>query len=488
MRIPIDRNSTTPLYRQIASYLRENILSQTLPPETRLPASRALASDLGVNRLTVETAYAGLEAEGLVFSRAGSGTYVASPVQPATARPAASAPPCPGWQQRLRLHPRLEQAPNPAVLLQCSGHGNPIDLSDGTGAPAQFPAQEFGKFVQQVMRRKEQNAFGYGDPRGYAPLRETIAQVVASQGLGLRGENILITSGSQQGISLACHVILQPGDCVLVEEPTYSGALDLFHAYRAAVIGIPMDEQGMKVEALESLLRRHQPRMIYSVPTFQNPSGTSLSAARRHQLVALASRYDVPIVEDDFVGDLRYEGRAQPALKAFDPGGQVIYVSTFSKMLMPGLRVGFLAAEGPVYERLVTAKHAIDMASSSLIQQALDAYVTIGRYQAFLRRSCRRYRQRRDAMLRAIQNHLPETVTFTPPQGGLFVWLRLPQGVSSEVLLPRACREGMAFMPGTRFFPDPSDGEAYLRLSFAGQPMERIGEAIRRLGQALSST
>lgn len=483
MRIPLDRDNPTPLYQQIAEHLRQNILTNKLPPETRLPASRVLANDLGISRLTVESAYASLEAEGLIFTHVGSGTYVAAPVLAVSYPTPPGKQPCPAWQQKARLRPRLAHWPVPTTLLENSGHTDPINLSDGIGDPGLFPAQEFRKFMQQAMRHDDRHAFDYGDPRGYAPLRETIAQVIASQGLGLRSENILITSGSQQALSLVCHVMLQPGDSVLVENPTYSGALDLLHAHGARVMGVPLDEQGMQTEALERLLQQYSPKLIYSMPTFQNPSGISLSATRRRQLVALAGQYDLPILEDDFVGDLRYEGRAQPALKAFDPGGQVIYISTFSKMLMPGLRVGFLAAEGPIYERLVEAKRVTDMASNNLIQRALDAYVTVGRYQAFLRRSCQRYRQRRDAMSQAIQRYLPRDVGFTPPQGGLFIWLRLPAGVSSEALLPLACQQGMAFMPGTRFFPDPSQGEAYIRLNFAGQPPERIAEAIRRLGK-----
>jgi GntR family transcriptional regulator/MocR family aminotransferase len=485
MRILLDRQSATPIYQQIAAHLRQSIIAGNLPAETRLPASRTLAGDLGVSRLTVENAYASLEADGLIYATQGSGTYVATPLMsPVLAGPSSELP-WPGWQQATQLQPRLPGCPAPRALLQASGHPDPIDLSDGIGDVGLFPAQEFRKLMQQVMRRDDLSAFDYGDPRGYAPLRETIAQVVASQGLGLRGENILITSGSQQAISLTCQALLRAGDCVLVEKPTYSGMLDLLHAYGVRAIGVPMDEQGMQMDCLESLLRQRHPRLIYSIPTFQNPSGISLNTPRRRQLVALAGEYDVPILEDDFVGDLRYEGRAQPALKAFDPGGQVIYVSTFSKMLMPGLRVGFLAAEGPIYERLVETKRVTDMASASLIQRTLDAYVTVGRYQAFLRRSCQRYRQRMDAILQAVQRCLPGDVEFTPPQGGLFVWLRLPAGMSSEALLPLACQQGMAFMPGTRSFPEPGNGDAFIRLNFASQSPERIARSIERLGKAI---
>jgi GntR family transcriptional regulator/MocR family aminotransferase len=258
----------------------------------------------------------------------------------------------------------------------------------------------------------------------------------------------------------------------------------LFRILDLKIVGIPTDERGMQVDKLEKLLQRHHPKLIYTIPNFHNPTGACLSSRRRRQLIVLADRYNVPILEDDFVGDLRYEGRAQPALKALDPGGRVIYVSTFSKMLMPGLRVGFLVVEGPVYESLVSCKRVNDLATSSLIQRALEAYVTIGRYQTHLRRSCRVYGKRRDRMLLAIDHYLPAGVHVEPPQGGLFVWLRLPDNLSAEKLLPLARKEGVTFAPGSGFFLE-GFGECYMRLNFAIQPPDEIEQGIKRLGKAI---
>jgi GntR family transcriptional regulator/MocR family aminotransferase len=241
----------------------------------------------------------------------------------------------------------------------------------------------------------------------------------------------------------------------------------------------------MQVEKLENLLQHHHPKLIYTIPNFHNPTGTCLSSQRRRQLLVLADRYNVPILEDDFVGDLRYEGRTQPALKSLDPGGRVIYISSFSKMLMPGLRVGFLVAEGPVYDSLISYKRVNDLATANLIQRALEDYVTVGRYRAHLRRSCQIYRKRRDAMLLAINRHLPVGVRVVPPQGGLFVWLCLPDDLSSASLLLLACEEGVAFAPGSSFFPDGADGESTMRLNFAMQSPEDIEEGIKRLGKVI---
>ncbi|HEX2981227.1 MAG TPA: PLP-dependent aminotransferase family protein, partial [Anaerolineaceae bacterium] len=321
--------------------------------------------------------------------------------------------------------------------------------------------------------------------RGFPPLRATIASILSSQGIQAHADNVLITAGSQQGLSLVAQLLLRPGDAIFVESPTYSAAIDLFRALGFKVVGIPVDENGMQVEALENLLQLHHPKLIYTIPNFQNPTGACLSAPRRRQLIALADRYNVPILEDDFVGDLRYDGRVQPALKSLDPGGRVIYVSTFSKMLMPGLRVGYLLADGPVYDALLNFKRVNDLATSNLVQRALEDYVTVGRHQAHLRRSCQVYRKRRDAMLQAIHRHLPARVRANNPLGGLFLWLTLPDGLSAEALLPLACQEGVVFSPGSTFYPDRHEGSGSLRLNFVANSPENNEEGIRRLGEAI---
>jgi GntR family transcriptional regulator / MocR family aminotransferase len=486
MRIPLDRQSAIPLYQQIETYLRQGILSGSLTAHTRLPASRQLAHDLGVNRITVENAYSELEIEGLIYSRMGSGTYVL-PANPLLALPKGGlGAPWPLWQQSIEFQSKTtESRPSDETSTKAARHPQPISFASGIGDSHLFPAEDFRKVLQTVMRRDGIAALDYGEPNGHAPLRETIAHILASQGLQTQSENVLITAGSQQALSLVSQLLLKPGDVILVESPTYSGALDLFRALNFEVVGIPVDSQGMQVEALEKLLQQYHPKLIYTIPNFHNPTGTCLSTSRRRQLIILADRYNIPILEDDFVGDLRYEGRTQPALKAFDPGGRVIYVSTFSKILMPGLRVGFLVAEGPVYNSLVNFKRVNDLATSTLVQRALEAYVTVGRYQSHLRRSCQIFRKRRDAMLSAIHRYLPAEVHFDPPQGGMFMWLQLPENLSSEKLLLLAWEEDVVFAPGTAFFPDGLEGRNWFRLNFVAQESDQIDEGIKRLGRAI---
>jgi GntR family transcriptional regulator/MocR family aminotransferase len=485
MRIPLDRENATPLYQQIQNFVRDQVLAGQLEPGTRLPATRKLAQDLGISRITVQNAYADLESEGLIGSRVGSGSYVLPPMPALASSPEDAAISWPLWQQDLAdaAGRTSEIEPGPAP-----GRPRPADMISftGVGDPHQFPVKDFLKALRTVVKRDGVGALEYGAfGAGYAPLRQTIAHVLASQGVRADPRDVLITSGSQQALALVCQILLKPGDAIIIEEPTYNLALDLFRSLGLKIVGVPVDARGMQVERLEPLLQLHHPRLLYTIPNFQNPSGVCLSGARRREMTRLAERYNLPILEDDFVGDLRYDGRALPAVKALDQGGRVIYIGTFSKMLMPGLRVGYLVAEGPVLKRLVEAKQVTDLATSTLIQRTLHEYVTVGRYQIHLRRSIRLYRKRRDALIAAVKRYLPSAVELIPPQGGLFAWLRLPEGLSSLDLLPLALQAGVEFAPGSRFFPEPEGGERHFRLNFATLPPEKIDQGVQRLSVAM---
>lgn len=485
MRIPVDPQSMTPLYRQIEQFLRRQILSGALAAETRLPATRELAVELGVSRITVNNAYATLESEGLLYSREGSGTFVlARPASPA--RPAGDSGHWPAWQQTLARERADPHAVQRAPARPASRHRTPISFT-GAGDPSEYPVKAVVHAMQEVIQRDGPAALEYGDlGQGYPPLRRTISHLLGSQGISAHPDSILITSGSQQALALVCQLLLRPGDVVLVENPTYNLALDLLRTLEARIVGVPVDGQGMVMEQVEPLLHEHRPRLIYTIPNFQNPTGVCLSGTRRRRLVALAGRCNIPILEDDYAGDLRYDGRTQPALKTLDAGGSVIYTGTFAKMLMPGLRVGFLVAEGQVLKRLVELKRVTDLTVSPLIQRTLEAYANVGLYQSHLRRSCRLYRKRRDILLAAIRRYLPAEVHVEPPHGGLFAWLRLPAGVSCLDLLEAGAETGVEFAPGTRFFAAPAEGEGYLRLNFAVQPPEEIDEGIKRLAAAMA--
>ncbi|MDP3478120.1 MAG: PLP-dependent aminotransferase family protein [Desulfoprunum sp.] len=484
MRIPLDRAGGHPLYQQIEDFLRQGMLSGNLAAGMRLPAVRRLAMDLQVNRITVENAYARLEADGLIAGRQGSGTYVLATSPRGPVQVGEGLEIWPLWQQGPLARVKKESF-NDQKRMEYS-HPQPINFGGGIGDPHLLSFKDFGQSIQKIIRRQGATGCTYGDPRGFGPLRATIAQILASQGLQTAPDNILVTTGSQQAIMLVAQLLLRPGDVVVTENPTYSGALDIFRSMDVAPIGVEVDCDGMQVDKLEDLLRQHHPKLLYTIPNFQNPTGVCMSSQRRRQVLELASRYNVPVLEDDHVGDLRYEGCAQPALKAFDQSGMVIYVSTFSKMLMPDLRIGFLVADGPVYDSLLKRKCLSDLATSNLLQRSLDDYLSVGRYQAHLRRSCRIYRKRRDAMLRAIEEYLPKEVSLTPPKGGFYIWLRLPQGIAMDELFRRSCREGVGYAQGEQSAVDGQLPDAYLRLNFAYQPEAEIEEGIRRLARAIN--
>ncbi len=481
MRLALDCESSLPLYGQISRHFRDSILAGNLQPGIRLPAVRSLAADLGVNRGTVESAYAELMAEGLVTSRQGSGFYVLPHAPGEVSAPLRSGI-WPAWQGRLKYGGYEAMS---AYLPEVSRQTDWIALDGGACDPRLFPMDEFRRMLGQVMRRDGVAAVEYGEISGYRPLRTTLSQVLASQGIQTGADNILITAGSQQALSLVAGLLLAPGDTVVVERPTYAGALDVFRARGVIIQTVGIDEDGMDVAELEDVLTRHKPGLIYTIPNFHNPTGACLSGQRRRQLISLAGRFDVPVLEDDYVGDIRYEGRAQPTLKSLDPDGRVIYMSTFSKMLIPGLRVGFVVADGPVYGHLLRSKRCHDLATCNLIQRALKDYVSVGRYAAHLQRSCTLYRRRRDAMLAALERHMPSECSWLRPKGGLFVWLRLPGGIKASELLPKACEEGVVFAPGGNFHLAPAQGEGFMRLNFASNSEDVIEEGIRRLGRAM---
>ncbi len=478
VHIPLDRHNLIPLYLQIEEALRCAILDGTFKDGDKLPSTRTLASELSVSRLTTENAYAELGAKGLLQTRRGSGAYVRHPLSIPAIPPLDSNEPFP-LDRFTTTTSRLDgyaDIPLP---------GGFINFAAGIGSPMIFPLEEFRKIMQSVLRRHAEDAFSYGDYCGYYPLRDTLARILSVQGIPTRAEQVLITNGSQHAISLVSQLLLSAGDSVLVEEPTYAEALTLFSLHGINVVSIPCDQDGMEVDKLADLLEKHQPRLIYTIPNFHNPTGRCLSEARRYQLLNIVEQTDIPILEDDFVGDLRYNGATLPSLRSLSTRGNVIYVSTFSKMLLPSLRIGYLVADTRWYTPLARIKHADSFTSSNLIQRSLDAFVTVGRYEKQLQRACRLYKRHRDAMVAALRRYLPDGCHFEIPQGGLFIWLQLPVDVTISQLMPLAWQQKVTFARGSCFFKEDPRAEFSLRLNFASNTPELIAEGIERLSQAI---
>lgn len=481
MDISLDRSSRKPLYRQIYTQIRQRIRSGDLPAGTRLPPERRLAEMLGVNRTTVVNAYRELAAEGLVEARVGSGTVVCAP--PALAEAPRPVRPFP-WPEHFappslwRYQPGLDQ-----VMSLCA-RPDIISLAGGIPAPESYPVAEFREIIAAGLAEQGAALLQPTPTTGYYPLREWLAARLTQRGAQVHSANVLILSGSQQGLDLVARALLEPGDLVISEVPLYLGALQPFGAMGVRLRGVPVDEKGMRLDVLESLLRRQRPKLIYTLPTFQNPTGVTLSLERREQLLALAQRYEVPILEDDPYGELWYDEPPPPPIKALDRHGYVIYLSTFSKMLFPGLRIGWLAAPQPVVERLARVKQGADLHTNTLGQWAVAEFCRRGLLEPHLERIRPLYRQRREAMLRALEKHAPAGLRWNRPGGGFYLWCRLPEGVRARELLEAAGQEGVAFVSGDVFFPDER-GQDHIRLNFSFPDDKAIAEGVRRLCTAL---
>lgn len=399
------------------------------------------------------------------------------------------------WEQRFAQRTRLMHGSAIRELLKVTERPDFISFAGGLPAPEVFPVAEVAAAAQQILQQQGAQALQYGATEGYRPLREFIAQQMAEEaGFPVSSENVLITTGSQQALDLIGKILVDPGDTLLVESPTYLAALQAWNAYGARYQEVAADEQGLQIEALESVLAA-APKFLYTVPNFQNPSGITLSLERRERLVEIARRAGLPIVEDDPYRELRFEGEHLPRIfdldgqrraGAADYAGDVIYINTFSKVLAPGLRVGWIVAAAELISKLAQAKQGTDLHTAMLSQLLAYELARSGFIKQHLPTIIHAYRERRDAMLAALAEHFPQGVRWTRPQGGMFLWVTLPDGIDTEEALRAAIEQKVAFVPGTSFHP-AGGGSHTMRLNFSNARPEMIYEGIVRLSKVLQS-
>lgn len=380
-------------------------------------------------------------------------------------------------------------------LLKVTQRPEIISFAGGLPAPDVFPVERFKEACHKVLSEDGAQALQYGATEGFPPLREMIARNLARYGIFARAENVLITSGSQQALDLIGKLLINRGDRILVEAPTYLGALQAFNVYGAQYVPVPVDNDGLVTEELDASLRAG-PKFMYVLPNFQNPAGVTLSAGRRHQLILLADKYGIPIVEDDPYGQLRYEGEHLAPLVVLDREnlrrdsgftlGNVIYLSTFSKTLAPGIRLAWIVAPEDVISKLVLLKQAADLHTSTFNQHIAFEVARDGFLDQHVKLIRQVYRERRDAMLHALHEYFPPEVTWTHPQGGLFLWVTMPEGTDSQALFQSALAEEVAFVPGESFYTDNGiEGGRHMRLNFSYSQPDQIREGIRRLSVAV---
>jgi 2-aminoadipate transaminase len=410
--------------------------------------------------------------------------------------PPAVAPPVTVWHDRLSSRMRGMKSSAIRELLKLTTRAEVISFAGGLPAPDFFPWREIEAASDRILETRGREALQYSATEGFLPLRELLVRHMARYGVEVQPANVLITSGSQQALDLVGKLLINPGDRVVVEDPSYLGALQAFTAYQPEFLTVPIDEDGIDTDRLEIALRSG-PKFVYVLPNFQNPAGVTLSLARRQRLIELASHYGVPIVEDDPYGQLRYEGSHLPPLVVLDAEfhgtgnhahayrGDLIYMGTLSKTLAPGLRIGWVVAPEEVVDRLVQLKQGADLHTATFTQMVAWETARGGFLDRHVRRLREVYRERRDAMLAALDRHFPPGVEWTRPQGGLFLWTKMPPPLDSARMLPRALEAGVAYVPGHSFHA-LGGGEGSMRMNFSYCPPEVIEEGVRRLGEVIA--
>ena len=373
-------------------------------------------------------------------------------------------------------------------ILKITQRAEVISFAGGLPAPELFPVEEMKQISRLLMEESGRVALQYSTTEGYEPLRQKIAARIGRKfQTQSSAEEVMITSGSQQALDFTGKLFLDAGDVVLCESPTYLAAISAFRAYQPEFIAVPTDDDGMIIEELERILATtDNVKLVYVIPDFQNPTGRTWSRERRRRFIETVSRYGVAVLEDNPYGELRFEGEILPSIKSMDREGLVIGTGTFSKTFCPGMRIGWLVAAPPVIEKYVLIKQGADLCTSLRNQMEIDLFMELFDFEGNLVRLTELYRQRRNSMVAALEAMMPEGVSFTRPQGGLFLWVTLPERIKAIELLKRCLEQNVAFVPGDSFFPN-GGVENTLRLNYSNMPEDRIREGVARLAAAIRS-
>jgi len=487
--LAIDETTSEPAYQQIARQLRRAIERGDRAPGDRLPAIRSLATELGVHRDTVALAYESLGDEGWVEARVGAGTFVRSTVvswaEAARTAGDANGPVAHDREAELALAPQVERL----ITLEnmrprYAPDENTVALHRLIPDPRFYPIDDFRASIDAAFREEGPELFSYAAPEGDLELRRAMSERFGLFGIRHTPEEHVLCHGASQGISLALRLFTQPGDQVAVEVPTYANVLSALAGLGLTAAPIAMDEEGADPESLDRMLAKPEVKAFYTIPSFHNPLGTSTSLERRKQILEIAERHGVPVIEDGFELDLRFRGAELPPLAALDEAGIVVLLFSFSKSLFPGVRVGSLSARGRVLEGLVALKHATDLSDALLLQAGLSRFVRSGGYDKHLAKIRKVLRARHAALEEALSASMPEGTRWTKPDGGYQLWVELPDPIDTRDLLPEAARAGVLFSPGTLFMPDARPSSA-MRLTVAAAGEDEIARGVAALGEVV---
>ena len=464
LNLTLDRQGKVALYHQMAEQIKTRIGDGRLPAGTRLPTVRQMAKDAGVTRLTVQNAYGELQAGGWVEATVGRGTFVSK-----NARNGA-------LSGNIGADVSPDAVINDIVTLeQLAGIRS---MASASPDPALFPAEEFWSIAAKLSN--DVSLATYSPSQGDAELRVQLASWSQEVGIEALPDQILITAGASQGLALTAQALTRPGDTVAVEQPTYLGLLHTLKAQGLQPVGIPLDKNGPQLDALERIIVQQRPRFFYTIPSYQNPTGYCATPERRRQLLELSRQYGLIVVEDDIYTRLSYDDRPPLPLKASDRSGLVVHVGSFSKLSSPGLRIGYVIAPSPLDQELLSLRRAADLCSPTMLQRAMAEFLAEGGMKRHIRRVLPLYRQRRNAVLAAMQRNMPPSVSWTKPAGGFTSWLTLPPINTFDDLHRAALHQGWAFAPGEAFLVQ-NDGQRHLRVCFGHQDPAVISEGIATL-------
>ncbi|MCX7711594.1 MAG: PLP-dependent aminotransferase family protein [Clostridia bacterium] len=476
--IQLDKESKTSLYLQLFNCLKELIQDGTLPPDLKLPSVRKLSEALKINQITVVSAFKQLEKEGFAYSKPGSGTYVANSLQAVPE----SLPTT--FLDELYQNDDISVINNDRIKIS----DQTINFASATPTSDLFPVKDFKLVLNEVLDRDKGSAFGYQDSQGFYPLRESIAEILKRSSIHCNPENIQIISGAQQGIDIISKAFLSQGDYVITESPTYTGAIAVFKSRGAQIADVQMEKDGLNLNILEYTLQKFKPKLIYTIPSFQNPTGCSYSNYKRAEIVRLAEKYGAYIIEDDYVSDLDFENRGFSPLKALDFNHRVIYIKSFSKIFMPGLRLGFMIVPQKLKQQTIEAKHTTDISTSGLTQRAFDLYIREGYWDQHFNFMFDIYKERYFETIHALDGHLPKEVTYSKPGGGLNIWLDMPYGFPVNNLLKHASSNDVVFAPGRIFYSGNCPQSINnIRLSFAAVYTDQIKCGVEKLCAMIAS-
>lgn len=471
-KLKLNRESPEHLYTQLYNLIKNLIINNNLKTHEKLPPIRKLADLLGVNNITVVKAYNLLESNNYVYKRIGSGTYVSSIEKDIAPR---------------NINVLQDEAYEDISLMdrgQIEVKENMINFASATPTPQLFPVSDFKEVLNEVLDRDKGMAFGYQESKGYFPLRQYIVEYLDFYKINTAVENIQIISGAQQGIDVIAKALLRHGDTVIVESPTYTGAIAIFESRGVKMVQVPMTKDGIDLNTLEKYIDKYNPKLIYTMPNFQNPTGYSYSLQTKRELLELVNRKGVLIVEDDYLTDLNFYTDDNLTLKSMDKYEDVVYIKSFSKIFMPGLRLGFLIVPMNLNDQILIAKQTSDISTSGLIQRAFDLYLRKGIWRRHITYMKKIYKERFDIMVESLEKNLPKDTTYLKPLGGINFWIKLSNGFSASELYSQSINRDIVFIPGGVFYPEDIDSNCF-RLSIADVYPADIRKGIEKLCETI---